>query len=68
MKNYIVITCRCINSFNSRCSDNVFRKDAKKTVGVAMPTKSLQRWIQDGDYMKEYLKIWDIRLNSICRR
>ncbi|MFV0440851.1 MAG: multiple monosaccharide ABC transporter substrate-binding protein [Lachnospirales bacterium] len=26
------------------------------TVGVAMPTKSSQRWIQDGDYCKELLE------------
>ncbi len=26
------------------------------TVGVAMPTKSSQRWIQDGDYTKELLE------------
>ena len=39
------------------CSDNGDSgKDAKKTVGVAMPTKSSQRWIQDGGYMKEHLE------------
>ncbi|WP_129721532.1 multiple monosaccharide ABC transporter substrate-binding protein [Xylanivirga thermophila] len=27
-----------------------------KTVGVAMPTKSSQRWIQDGAYLKEHLE------------
>lgn len=39
------------------CSDSgVSGKGGKQTVGVAMPTKSSQRWIQDGDYMKEYLE------------
>ncbi len=39
------------------CSDSgTSGKGDKNTVGIAMPTKSLQRWIQDGDYMKEYLE------------
>lgn len=29
---------------------------AAKLIGVAMPTKDLQRWNQDGDYMKEKLE------------
>ena len=28
----------------------------QKTVGIAMPTQSSQRWIQDGGYMKEILE------------
>lgn len=28
-------------------------KDDKKTVGIAMPTKSLERWNRDGAYLKE---------------
>ncbi len=31
-------------------------KDNSKLVGVAMPTKSSQRWIQDGDNMKKQLE------------
>jgi putative multiple sugar transport system substrate-binding protein len=31
-------------------------KDTSKLVGVAMPTKSSQRWIQDGDNMKKQLE------------
>ncbi len=30
--------------------------DSDITVGVAMPTKSSQRWIQDGDYVKQLLE------------
>jgi putative multiple sugar transport system substrate-binding protein len=30
--------------------------DAQRTVGIAMPTQSAQRWIQDGHYMKKILK------------
>lgn len=30
--------------------------DGKATVGIAMPTQSSQRWIQDGGYMKEILE------------
>jgi len=29
---------------------------AKKVVGIAMPTQSSQRWIQDGNYMKDILE------------
>lgn len=32
------------------------RKNSDKLVGVAMPTKSSQRWIQDGDNMKKQLE------------
>ena len=28
----------------------------QKIVGIAMPTQSSQRWIQDGNYMKEILE------------
>ncbi len=31
-------------------------KTTQKTVGIAMPTQSSQRWIQDGGYMKEILE------------
>ena len=27
--------------------------DAKKTVGISMPTKSLERWNRDGSYLKK---------------
>ena len=27
--------------------------DDAKTVGIAMPTKSLERWNRDGEYLKE---------------
>lgn len=30
--------------------------DGKKMIGVAMPTKDLQRWVQDGDNMKKELE------------
>lgn len=30
--------------------------DGKKTIGVCMPTKTLQRWNQDGDYVKKQLE------------
>lgn len=39
----------CSNSMDSG-------KSGKETVGVVMPTKSLQRWIQDGDYMKKFFE------------
>ncbi len=32
------------------------KKSDKMTIGVAMPTKSLQRWNQDGAYLKEKLE------------
>ena len=32
------------------------KKDSKVKVGVSMPTKDLQRWNQDGDYMKAGLE------------
>lgn len=32
------------------------QNDAISTVGIAMPTQSSQRWIQDGGYMKEILE------------
>ena len=39
------------------CSDSGSSdKGGKKTVGVVMPTKSSQRWIQDGDYLKGHLE------------
>ena len=28
-------------------------KDGNKTVGIAMPTKSLERWNRDGEYLKQ---------------
>lgn len=31
-------------------------EDGKKTIGVAMPTKDLQRWVQDGSNMKKELE------------
>lgn len=34
------------------CANN----SSSKLIGVAMPTKSLQRWIQDGDNMKKQLE------------
>ena len=40
------------------CSESGGKTPAKEgdLVGVAMPTKDLQRWNQDGDYMKEKLE------------
>lgn len=30
-------------------------KSGKKTVGISMPSKALERWEKDGNYMKKYL-------------
>jgi len=39
------------------CSDSTSGgKDDNKTVGIAMPTKSSERWVQDGDNMVEQLE------------
>ncbi len=36
------------------CAGNGDKKDdGKKTVGISMPTKSLERWNRDGSYLKE---------------
>lgn len=35
------------------CSSSSSGKDDKKTVGIAMPTKSSERWVYDGKHMKE---------------
>ena len=32
------------------------QESAQQTVGIAMPTQSSQRWIQDGNYMKQILE------------
>jgi len=32
------------------------KEDGQQVVGIAMPTQSSQRWIQDGGYMKEILE------------
>jgi putative multiple sugar transport system substrate-binding protein len=39
------------------------RQAEKGTVGVAMPTKSSQRWIQDGDHVKSRLEQLGYRVN-----
>ena len=33
----------------------------KQTIGVSMPTKDLQRWNQDGAYMKQTLEKQDLK-------
>lgn len=35
------------------CSDGGKKDDGKKTVGISMPTKSLERWNRDGSYLKD---------------
>lgn len=40
----------------SENNQNVETNDSKKLVGVAMPTKDLQRWNQDGTNMEQKLK------------
>ena len=37
-------------SNNEAPADN---KGGEKTVGIAMPTKSLERWNRDGEYLKQ---------------
>ena len=34
------------------------------TVGVAMPTKTSERWIKDGDYMKQQLEAAGYKVTS----
>ena len=38
-------------------------KPADITVGVAMPTKTSERWIKDGDYMKQQLEAAGYKVN-----
>ena len=32
---------------------SIQKKEGKKTVGIAMPAKSLERWNRDGEYLKQ---------------
>lgn len=45
----------CVSS-SPAASPDASKSGSGQLVGVAMPTKSLQRWIQDGDNMKEKLE------------
>lgn len=47
------LTTGCGSSDQAASTNN---KDSKGTIGVAMPTKDLQRWNQDGSNMKEQLE------------
>lgn len=49
-KAIIVILALCL-SFSVFATGTA--EDSKKMIGVAMPTKSLQRWNQDGAYLKD---------------
>ena len=37
----------------AQTTENVDTQTTDKTVGIAMPTKSLERWNRDGEYLKE---------------
>lgn len=51
----ISLVC-CGEEKNNTSSDNKDYGSDKVLVGVSMPTKSLQRWNQDGENMKKYLE------------
>ncbi len=39
--------------------------DAKGTIGVAMPTKTSERWIKDGDFIKQQLEAAGYKVNLV---
>jgi putative multiple sugar transport system substrate-binding protein len=47
----------------SGASGSASAKPADITVGVAMPTKTSERWIKDGDYMKQQLEAAGYKVN-----
>lgn len=51
-----LLTAALIVTSLAGCSNPFASKDNDKLIGVAMPTKSLQRWNQDGDNMKKALE------------
>lgn len=39
---------------------------ASKTVGIAMPTKNLERWNRDGDYLKTLFEKEGYEVDGYC--
>ena len=52
MKKTIAMILALVMVFALACSGMAYADDAK-TVGISMPTKSLERWNRDGTYLKE---------------
>jgi putative multiple sugar transport system substrate-binding protein len=54
----VLLCIMMVASLLAGCSKNTATssKDGAKKIGVAMPTKDLQRWNQDGDNMKKSLE------------
>jgi len=50
----LIVAIACIMSVLSLAA--CAKKDDKVKIGVAMPTQSLQRWNQDGEYLKKELE------------
>ena len=55
MKKILALTLALVMVFALACVGTAFADDAQ-LVGVAMPTKDLQRWNQDGENMKNLLE------------
>ena len=52
MKKALALTLALVMIFALACSSMAFAEETHK-VGIAMPTKSLERWNRDGAYLKE---------------
>ncbi len=52
MKKVLALTLALVMVFALACSSLAFAEETHK-VGIAMPTKSLERWNRDGAYLKE---------------
>ena len=49
----MVLSLAACSGGSDSSSEESASTDAEKTVGIAMPTKSLERWNRDGEYLKE---------------
>ena len=55
MKKILALTLALVMIFALACSSMAFAEETHK-VGIAMPTKSLERWNRDGAYLEEQFK------------
>jgi putative multiple sugar transport system substrate-binding protein len=53
----------CGRSDDSSSGDKGIAAGKKGTIGVAMPTKTSERWIKDGNYMKQQLEAAGYKVN-----
>ena len=61
----VMLSAAMVASMMTGCAEEGKKsKDGKKTVGIAMPTKSLERWNRDGSYLEKEFKAkgYDVKL------